>query len=312
MQPFQHQAAALNEVVARGQVFYAGQWRDLSIKPRFHSLIVAPTGSGKTALASMVATHPSIAATLLRLSVPGWIPSGSTGRTVAETIGTIAEAVARNHRTLLVLDELDKATPPTSSTSSTPTSSWQQHCLLEILDLLDSRWPEGLKLPDDAEDNEISREALTKKLQNSVYILGVGTFQNFFDGNGNRRTIGFGAESNTESDEISSDDLLEKLPRELVNRFSGLIRLPELQAEHYHRIAKQACDSLPERMRQAFSEAVATRIGAAIAAKKGVRFLEESVMEVLKNLPPEINFEIIPAEKNNDEPEPDPFDLCIL
>lgn len=308
MEPFQYQAAALAEIVARARAFYDGYWRELPIKPRFNTVVVAPTGVGKTALASMAAEAIGGGATLLRLSVPGWIPGGSTGRTVAETIGTIAQAVALNQRTLLVLDELDKATPPTSLTTST--SAWQQHCLLEIYDLLDGRWPAGLKLPDDAEDNEISRADLTKKLQTSVYILGVGTFQDFFDGNGNRRTIGFGAESDTETDEISSDDLLEKLPRELVNRFSGLIRLPELQAEHYHHIAKQACDSLPERMRHAFSEAVAARIGAAITAKKGVRFLEECVMEVLKSLPPEPRYEIILAAKTETI---DPFDqICTL
>ena len=305
MKPLDHQIAALTEIVARAKAFYDGYWRELPIKPRFNTMVVAPTGSGKTALASMAAE--AIGATLLRLSVPGWIPAGSTGRTVAETIGTIAQAVALNQRTLLVLDELDKATPPTSSTT---TSSWQQYGMLEIFDLLDGRWPEGLKLPDDAEDNEISREDLTAKLQTSVFILGVGTFQDYFDGSGNKQTIGFGAESDTETDEISSDDLLEKLPRELVNRFSDLIRLPELQADHYRRIAKQACDSLPLRIRQAFSEAVAARIGAAISEKRGVRFLEESLMEVLKNLPPEPKYEIITVA--NSEPETtDPFDLCI-
>ena len=290
------------------------QWRYAPSRNRrsFHSLIVAPTGVGKTALAQMATAEIRADSgsgsniELLRCSVPGWIPGGSTGRTVAETIGTIAEAVARNQRTLLVLDELDKATPVSPTISI---SAWQQHCLLELYDLLDGRWPEGLKLPDDAEDNEISREALTAKLQTSVFILGIGTFQDFFDNSGNRRTIGFGAETNA-TDEISGDDLISKLPRELVNRMnSNIIRLPELQADHYRLIAQQAENTLPERLRDSFRVEVDRRIQGAINAQKGVRFLEECVMEVLKNLPPEPKFEIIVIQKT--EPEPDPFDLII-
>ena len=307
MEPFQHQAAALAEIVARAKAFYDGYWRELPIKPRFHTLVVAPTGVGKSALATMAAAEISETSgmgsnvELFRLSVPGWIPGGSTSR-------SIAQAVALNSRTLLVLDELDKATNTLSGGGSGTSSGWQQHCLLEIFDLLDGRWPPGLKSPDDSDDNEIPLNTLTKKLQETVFILAIGTFQDYFDNSGSRRTIGFGSETDA-VDEISCDDLIQKLPRELVNRFSGLIRLPELQTDHYRLIAKQACDSLPERMRQAFSEAVATRIGAAIAAKKGVRFLEESLMEVLKNLPAEPKFELIAVA--NSEPEIDPFDLCI-
>lgn len=244
----------------------------------------------------------------VRVAVPGWIPGGSTSRSVAETMGTIAQAVAINTRTLLVLDELDKATSAPSGGGAATSSGWQQHCLLEIFEILDGRWPAGLKLPDDSNDDEIPRDVLTKKLQETVFIVGIGTFQDYFDSAQSRRTIGFGPETDV-ADEISGDHLLEKLPRELLNRMCGsLIRLPELQAEHYHRIARQAEDSLPERLRDAFRTEVNHRIQGAINAKKGVRFLEESLMEVLKNLPPEPKYELILTAKA--ELQTDPFDLC--
>ena len=127
MQPFEHQTAALSEIVDRARAFYAAEWRELPIKPRWHSLVVAPTGAGKSARATMaraaIGGDGGGEVTLLRISVPGWIPGGSTGRTVAETIGTIAEAVALNHRTLLVLDELDKATTGGGLGSSGTSSS---------------------------------------------------------------------------------------------------------------------------------------------------------------------------------------------
>lgn len=319
MQPFEHQAAALSEIVARARAFFGTEtsgpaWRELSIKPRFASLIVAPTGVGKTSLALMAARALGRDTALggpetVRLSVPGWIPAGSNGRTVAETISSLAKAVASNRQTLLVLDEIDKATSGISATSSS-SSAWQQHCLLEIFDLLDGRWPHGLNLPDDDDAEEISREVLTKKLQESVFILGIGTFQDFFDGAASRRSIGFGAE-NTQSDEITSDDILEKLPRELVNRMnSQLIRLPELSEEHYHRIARQAEESLPDQMRQAFRQEINLRIQSAISAKKGVRFLEEALLEVLKSHPPEPTVKLPMATPLT--PETNLFDTCML
>lgn len=292
MQVFDHQIAALAEITARARAFYGGTWRKLPIRARFHSLLVGPTGSGKTALATLAAQ--AIGATLIRVAVPGWIPAGATGRSVAETIGTIAEAVGRNKKTLLVLDELEKACAPASNSFSYSDSPWQQHCRLEIYELLDGQWPQGFNIPETDDDDDSAptdeshcRELLTQKLQQTVFILGLGTFQSFFDSAPSRRIIGFCGDTDTAADEISLDVIAEKLPRELTNRFGDLIRLPELRDEHYRLIARQAEESLPEVMREAFRQEVNRRIQSAILAKKGVRFIEEALLEVLKTLPPE-------------------------
>ena len=304
MQPLDHQQAALAEILARGRAFYAGHWRGLAIQPRFHSLLVASTGTGKTAIAEMAAAE--LGATMLRVSAPSWMPSGAKS-TVTETIAVIAAAVAANDRTLLCLDEADKLMIRTGD------NSWKSYVLAEIFELADSSWPTGLKLPEDENDDPLMPiEALTTKLKTTVFILAIGTFQDWFDSTGSRRSMGFGAEIDNSAEEITVEEIAERLPRELTNRFnSSLIRMPELTREHYHRIAKQAQDTLPERMRQAFSEAVAARIAGAISAKKGVRFLEEALMETLKNCPPE------ELEKTNPIPSPetktiDPFEICTL
>jgi SpoVK/Ycf46/Vps4 family AAA+-type ATPase len=313
MQVFDHQAAALAEITARARAFFAGHWREISIRPRFHSLLVGPTGTGKTALATMAAE--SVGAELVRISVPGWMPAGAGGRSVAETTATIAQAVDRNNRTFLALDELEKACAPASNSFSSSDSPWQQHCRLEIYELLDGRWPHGLKLPNTDDDDglsaseALSRELLTQKLRETVFILGLGTFQSFFDSAPSRRTIGFQIDGNTAEEEISLDFISEKLPRELTNRFCGLIRLPELREEHYRLIASQAEQSLPKRMRQAFRQEIDRRIQSAISAKKGVRFLEEAMLEVLKSLPPEQPINLpLPLLT----PETDIIDTCIL
>ena len=315
MQAFDHQVAALAEITARARAFYAGVWREIPIRARFHTLLAGPTGTGKTSLAILAAG--TVRAVPVIVSVPGWAPAGSAGRTVAETIGTIAKAVDQNERTFLILDELEKACSPASNTFSYSDSPWQQHCRLEIYELLDGRWPQGLKLPEEDFDDDNTpsdesrrRELLTQKLQQTVFILGIGTFQSHFDSAQSRRIIGFSDASDTDSDEISLDVITQKLPRELTNRFSGLIRLPELRDEHYRQIAHQAEQSLPKEIRQAFQQEVNLRIQSAIAAKKGVRFIEEALLEVFKSLAlePPIKLPLPPSLI----PEHASIDTCIL
>ena len=246
----------------------------------------------------------AVNATMVRVSAPAWMPCGAHNRGVAETVSTLAAAIAANDRTLLVIDEIDKI-------GFHGDNAWLGYIRGEIFDLTDRRWPNGLKSPDDASDDDGTppvneskwRELLTTKLATTVFILGIGTFQDFFDSVLSRRAIGFGA-ADPADEEISAEIVAEKLPRELSNRFnSSLIRLPELRPEHYRLIANEATETLPVRMRAAFREAVARRIDGAISAKKGMRFLEEAMLDVLKTLPP----------APSTAPKPDlHFDLCTL
>lgn len=315
MQALEHQAAAVAEIVARATVFYSGGgWRDLTIRPRWHMLLTGPTGSGKTAVASLAAGSEAVGATLFRVSAPSWMPSGAHNRAVSETISTIAEAVARNSRTLLAIDELEKLFPVSGITGSSggADTAWCRYISTEIFDLLDGRWPQGMRSPgtddDDDEDDHKWLERLTTKLQETVFILAVGTFQSFFDSAPNRRAIGFGAEINQVDDKISTEAIGERLPRELLNRFGSLVRIPELKAADYLNIARQAEETLPERLRHAFRVAADRRIAGAISEKKGVRFLEECIVDALQNLPGPTP-ELFPAPKPESR---DPFDPCIL
>jgi hypothetical protein len=161
------------------------------------------------------------------------------------------------------------------------------------MDLVDGRWPEGLRIPADDDDEEPPdakglAERLTTKLRNTVFILGIGTFQDYFDSVGSRRTMGFVTRDDDKLDEISAVTVAERLPRELANRFnSNLIRLPELRPSDYQAIALEAADSLPGYIRAPFLAAAIRQIPGAIAAKKGVRFLEEAMLDTLKGLPSE-------------------------
>lgn len=286
MEALDHQRAGLDEIVSRMRAFGRGGWRDLPVQPKWASLIVGPTGSGKTAVAAMAAE--AVGASMLRVSAPNWMPAGAHNRGTKETISVIGAHVDQYDRTILVVDEIDKLVAGPGGTAAGSDGSWQSYIRAELYDLLDGRWPVGMK---DADGDDISAaaiEALTEKLQTTVFIVGIGTFQSWHDSSHTRRSMGFAAEISGEPDELTADIVAERMPRELANRWnSSLIRLPELSAADYHRIAKETENKLPAHMRQAFRAEVNRRIPGAVTSKKGIRFLEESMMAVLVNLPPE-------------------------
>jgi len=306
MDALEHQRAALDEIIRRARAYYAGDWHDLPIQPRWASLICGPTGSGKTAVAAMAAaklsetteaTKATTTVSLCMVSAPSWMPLGAHNRGTKETVGVIAEHVAHNDRTILFIDEAEKI----MNRQDTSWTSWSSFILGELFQLADGRWPTGLTLPETEEDMPaITIEALSKKLRDTVFILAAGTFQSWYDDSNSRRSIGFGAEINPVSDELTAEIIAERMPRELANRFnSAIIRIPELQPADYHRIALEAETKLPAQMREAYRAAVQRHLPGAIAAKKGVRYLEEAMMEVLKNLPPK-------HHSKNPEPIPEP------
>jgi SpoVK/Ycf46/Vps4 family AAA+-type ATPase len=288
--PLAYQKDALEEITARAKAYFAGQWKNLPIHPRWHTLICGPTGVGKTALAVLAAER--VGASLLRISAPGWMPAGAHQRGTMESITVVAEHVARHERTMLVLDEMDKLVDGGSSagpgSSSAGNDSWRSYIRGEIYDLADGRWPSGMRQPDDEECNEVSLAVLTKKLRESVFILGVGTFQDWYDHSSSRRSMGFGAELDSNRPQITADVVAGRIPRELANRFNGdLIKLPDLQQEDYHRIAREVERRFPKDLQGPFRDEARKHIQGAIDAKKGIRFLEEVLMQVLKRMPPE-------------------------
>jgi SpoVK/Ycf46/Vps4 family AAA+-type ATPase len=291
--PLNHQKEALEELTVRAKAYFAGTWKNLPIRPRWHSLVCGPTGVGKTALARIAAQATD--ASLLLVSATGWVPAGAHQRSTRETILVIAEHVVRNDRTLFVIDEMDKLVEP-GPTAASGGDTWRSYIRGEIFDLTDGRWPAGMKPPDDEQFEEVPLDLLTTKLRDSVFVIGIGTFQSWYDHASVQRSMGFGAETNVPRKQISAEVVAERIPRELANRFnSDLIKIPDLQPADYRQIALETERKLPLDLQHAFRGEVRKRIEGAIAAKKGVRFLEECIMQVLKqaSMP-----QVRPAEPN--------------
>lgn len=289
MEPLEHQREAVAEITARGKAFFSGRWRGLNLMCRWHTLLVGGTGTGKSTLANLVAQACS--AVPIRIATPGYMPCGAHNRGVRETIMIIAEHVATNPRTLLILDELEKlsglAGGGRGAGGGNVADAWQTYIRGELQELTDGRWPAGLNLMNLDVPDIITLDKLTEKLRETVFILGIGTFQGVLD-SASRRTIGFsGTSENPEGTKaISNETVAEYLGRELGNRFhTGIVRLPELGADDYQRIAKEAELKLPEDLREPFRREVAIRIPDAITNKKSVRFLEEALSAVLIRMP---------------------------
>jgi hypothetical protein len=138
----------------------------------------------------------------------------------------------------------------------------------------------GGKDEDDDDDDAKTLKKLNEKLRSSVFILAIGTFQDFFDAPP-KYSLGFGA-TTQKPPELDASEIANRLPRELTNRFHGsVIVLPDLTAENYREIALQAAQSIPEDIREFFIAAAMKRIDSSVAAKKGVRFVEEALLDTL-------------------------------
>ena len=292
MEPLDFQKPALAEITARARAYFAfwnGPYRDMLLQPRWACILVAPTAVGKTTTASMVSE--AIGASMLRISAPSYMPTGAHNRGCKETIIIIAQHVAKNDRTLLVVDELDKI--------NDPDNTWHGYIRNELMDLIGGVFPTGLNM----DDCDLTIEALNEKLRTTVFILGIGTFQSFFDSKPSRRSIGFGNDDADPSDEITAEIIAQRLPRELSNRFGKIVRLPELKETDYYQIAQEAERKLPEPMRIVFREEVSKRIPEAIEAKKGVRYIEEAVTATLIHLQTEPTLIITPVKTIQETPE---------
>ncbi len=281
--PFSHQAGAYEELRTRAEIYFGGCWKQFKIRPRCHSLVVAPSGSGKTTLIQAVAHDCH--AVCVRVSAPGWIPLAARENTAKETFPTILQTILENERTVVFVDEIDKLSHRVS---------WMEYVRGEIFDLLDGIIRPHLRIPgapEESEEETLSERAsrmahrsnAERKLQESAFFVGAGTFQAMFDGGRPSASIGFGAPIETSDARITAALLSERLPRELVARFSGeLVLLPEMTRNDYRHMIGMAAAALPDWLQTVFVECAEARLEAAIMARSGCRYMEETVLSALK------------------------------
>lgn len=267
--PFQRDAFAKLCAIARA--CFGVQRASLPIKPRTNTLIIGPSGSGKSHLARNIGIELGLPT--LSVSIFEWIPLGCSNRGSVVTWRQI-QAFLFEHRhkpgVIIFVDEICKL----------GTASWDRYVLTEALKFLDLQIPSGL-----AEENgdligEYQIEECQKVLSNRTLILGGGAFQWIWEERGRVRT-GFKSEDN--NDQLPDLNVLSAaLPRELMNRFrSDIVILPPLQESDYEEMLMTVAPSIPEYLRQTFLRMGLQMIPSAFRCRQGCRFLEELLLDVV-------------------------------
>jgi hypothetical protein len=274
---FDHQQSAFQKLRRAGNVCFSPLRSNLPMQPRTNSLLIGPSGSGKSYLARAVAE--SFGFECKALTVAEWMLLGSGSKGAQRTWNAIFDFLLKNHSkkgAVIFLDEVDKLTG---------SSDWVQHLRVEVFRLLDLSVPPDLIDGDDNRHSRTTFNEVEEFLKRRTFIIAAGAFQSIWD-EGGKQIGGFGGERPTES---PSQELLSRhLARELINRFrSDVVILEPLGVADYESMLLSSAEKMPRHLQEQFLLMGEQRIACAINNKQGVRFLEELVADVLAEECPE-------------------------
>lgn len=267
-----YQARVFEELREHYLDFRDGPWRELALRPRWATLTVGPTGTGKTHLARALAEEFSVP--LLVVSGANWVLMGCSDRAGEPTLRLVAQALLTDPKTILFIDEVDKLAD---------NCPWTTYLRTEMFLLLDRRFPDGLKM--DGNDNDGSdvffRGQATKILANQTYILGAGAFQSLWE---QRNTLsGFGRDNGSDPITVPSSAVLaQNLPRELVNRFGAIQALPRPSYEDYRQMIQTVAGTLPEELKETYLAIGLAGCREALENAWGARYVERVLVQVLR------------------------------
>lgn len=269
-----HQLPAYDKLLALARTCLGAQRNTLPVKLRTTSLLLGPTGSGKTFLAETIAEE--IGAAFFPLALSNWIILGGRDHSSQTTWVSIVDFLRRNHNSTVVIfcDEFEKAI------SHRHRDTWSSHLRVEVFQLLDRKIPKNLKDADGNVTGPAIHAAAQDMLENRTFIVAAATFQDLWEAR-TRSTIGFGNLSQDTSTP-SPDELRKELPREILNRFRhDHLVLPELGQADYVTMLERTAARVPIYLRQTFLRLGYEKIPAAIAMRQGCRFVEDLMTDTL-------------------------------
>lgn len=268
-----HQQKAFEQLLELAQIALYTQRDCFPIRPRTSSLIVGPTGSGKTYLASAIAKALNIP--IFLISISEWVLVACATRGAAITWPAIVGFLNKHKSAdgvIIAVDEIDKLSRD---------SSWEVFLLTEVFSLFDLRIPDNLR--DSSEDEAIgstSIESARDVLTNRTMLIAMGAFQGIWDTQ-QSPAIGFG-QTTTIAEMPCLKKLAESIPPELANRFrSEVVILPPLTERDYHAMLAQCAEKIPGNFRERFIAMGKQAIPLAVQNRKGPRFLEELLVDLL-------------------------------
>ena len=234
----------------------------LPIKVRLNKLVVGPTGTGKSFLAEQVANV--LDWPVFKINASSWIIWGAREEPTWRTFSHWAARQNPKLPIVVILDELDKV-----SAGPVPSDSWSRHMVAELLCFLDYSIPPQLEDEQEhPDDPETLKDALNKTI-----IFGCGAFQDFQE----TKSMGF---REIEHAPRGLSDLSKHLPKELVNRFSKVLVLPDMTKADYLASAEQTARRLPNWDARVFLSIAEEMVNQALSDKLGARFAELVLAEL--------------------------------
>lgn len=269
---YPHQARVFQKLLITATAFDQNNWWSLPVLPRWHMLIIAPTGVGKSHMVRAVGK--ALDWPIYSIYISRWIVGGGRGK---ETWPEIAQWLSKqNGKCLLFIDEIDKV-----STTPYATDIWSRHQLCEIYQLLDRDLPAEIEIDD--EGSEHSKEALWARakmnLQCHTLIVAAGAFQSLWCHR--PKSLGFSEGENSASQIPSQKELEGVLPIELINRFGKIVAMSPMIEGDYKAMINQTTQVLPREIRSSFSKIAKKNLPNAIFEAKGTRYVEECITQAL-------------------------------
>lgn len=234
----------------------------LPIRPRTHSLLIGPTGTGKSFLVKQV--FDSLNWATYHVNCSAWIVMGARGdHTLPHLIEWVA-AQKPGRPMVVFLDEIDKVESG---------QDWFRSLRSELFSVLDGHIPAG-SYSFEGDQTELRRRF------KDLLVIGAGAFQHLQDGP--KMGLGFNPDDKTSK---GLNALSGSLARELTNRFSDkVLVLPELSRDDYMQVATKLHEALPPVARRILEEITDTAVVKAIDDKLGARFAESLMLEVFERL----------------------------
>jgi len=269
---YAHQQAAFDELVAVGRVRFSFS-SACPVRMKTSTLIVAPSGSGKTHLSAAVAAELGVP--YLRVCISSWMIMGSSGRGGALTLPRICSFLRScrdKEGAVIMIDEIERL-------GNFATNSWNSSIMLEAFQLLDGILPTNLA---DSE-SEIPPYAIKEAehvLRTRTLILAGGAFQDIWDRR-SRPTIGFDAPV-YEEPLPDLGTLATRLGKEFCNRFrSKIVVMAPLKIEDYSSMLEQAAPKVSPAFQRTFLRLGEARLTEACRLGQGPRFLEELLLDAV-------------------------------
>lgn len=270
--PYQRKVA--EELSRAFKVHHISRKHNLPVQPRTHTLIVGPTGSGKTWIAKELARRLNWGVFVVNAS--GWIVQGAKQEATFSALMNWVSRQPKCRPLCIIIDEVDKA--------DSEDQGWWRALKAELYSLLDGVIPPGdyTVNTDSDKPEEIAKLANESELRiKNAMIIGCGAFQSIHD-SAAKSSMGF--VQDPRDVDCSHDKLSTLLQRELVNRFGQVLQLPTPAADDYQAMFDEILAIAPTAVVEESKLVMPGFVNESVKNKLGARSVEVLLYRIYSKL----------------------------